>query len=146
MEEFYFSQKNRMIKEKKEILVLEKYENDFSFKENKSNLNISFNRIAFIFFILLLVCTIYSIKIIYLGIQKPSILKSRNLEIIENFRADILDRNNNFIAKTVNTTIVGINPNLIINDDKLLLNLKIIFPNKDFVDIKKKIKKKNILD
>ena len=142
MEEFYFSQKNRMIKEKKEILVLEKYENDFSFKENKSNLNISFNRIAFIFFILLLVCTIYSIKIIYLGIQKPSILKSRNLEIIENFRADILDRNNNFIAKTVNTTIVGINPNLIINDDKLLLNLKIIFPDKDFVDIKKKIKKK----
>ena len=34
-----------------ENLTLESYENEFSFKENKSNLNISFNRIAFIFFI-----------------------------------------------------------------------------------------------
>ena len=33
------------------ILFLEEYENEFSYKKNKSNLNIQFNRVAFIFFI-----------------------------------------------------------------------------------------------
>ena len=131
-----------MIKKKEDALVLEQYENDFSFKENKSNLNISFDRIAFIFFISFLACLIYCIKIIYLGLQTTSSVKNNDIQIIKNFRADILDRNNNFIAKTVNTTIVGINPNLIINEDKLLLNLKIIFPSKDVNEIKSKIKKK----
>ncbi len=131
-----------MIKKKEDALVLEQYENDFSFKENKSNLNISFDRIAFIFFISFLACLIYCIKIIYLGLQTTSSVNNNDIQIIKNFRADILDRNNNFIAKTVNTTIVGINPNLIINEDKLLLNLKIIFPSKDVNEIKNKIKKK----
>ena len=120
------------------------YENNFLFEENKSNLNISFNRIAFIFFLFTIVCLIYSIKILYLGSQQPNINNNKNIQIIENFRADIVDRNNNFIAKTVNTTIVGINPNLIINEDKLLLNLKIIFPDQDLNKIKKKILKKKI--
>ena len=35
----------------RENLILENYENEFLYKENKSNLNISFNRIALIFFI-----------------------------------------------------------------------------------------------
>ena len=61
----------------------------------------------------------------YLGLQQPSLSKNQNKQIIENFRADIVDSNNNFIAKTVNTTIAGVNPNLIIDQDRLLLNLKI---------------------
>ena len=48
-----------MDKKNIENLILESYENEFSFKENKSNLNISFNRIAFIFFIFLMIVTIY---------------------------------------------------------------------------------------
>ncbi len=131
-----------MINKKKDKPVLEVYENNFLFEENKSNLNISFNRIAFIFFLFTIVCLIYSIKILYLGLQQPNINNNKNIQIIENFRADIVDRNNNFIAKTVNTTIAGINPNLIINKDKLLLNLKIIFPDQDLNKIKKKILKK----
>ena len=39
-----------MINKKKDKSALEVYENNFLFEENKSNLNISFNRIAFIFF------------------------------------------------------------------------------------------------
>ena len=31
-------------------LILENYESDFFYEKNKSNLNITFNRIAFIFF------------------------------------------------------------------------------------------------
>ena len=40
-----------MDKYDKNKLVLENYENEFSFKRKKSNLNITFNRIAFIFFV-----------------------------------------------------------------------------------------------
>ena len=125
-----------------ENLTLEGYENEFSFKENKSNLNISFNRIAFIFFIFLMVCLIYSIKVIYLGSKNSKILNKKINLIKTNFRADIVDRNENFIAKTVNTLTVGIRPNLIIDEKKLLINLQLIFPGKDFSNIKKRIKKK----
>jgi len=125
-----------------ENLTLESYENEFSFKENKSNLNISFNRIAFIFFIFLMVCLIYSIKVFYLGSLNSKILQKKTYPTKVNFRADIVDNKGNFIAKTVNTLTVGINPNLIINQRKLLINLQLIFPDKDFSNIKKKIKKK----
>ena len=50
-----------MTETNKENLTLVDYENEFSYKANKSNLNISFNRIAFIFFIFLMICSIYSI-------------------------------------------------------------------------------------
>ena len=125
-----------------ENLTLESYENEFSFKENKSNLNISFNRIAFIFFIFLMVCLIYSIKVFYLGSLNSKILQKKIYTSKTNFRADIIDRNGNFIAKTVNTLTVGIRPNLIIDEKKLLINLQLIFPDKDFSNIKKRIKKK----
>ena len=125
-----------------ENLTLESYENEFSFKENKSNLNISFNRIAFIFFIFLMVCLIYSIKVFYLGSLNSKILQKKIYASKTNFRADILDRNGNFIAKTVNTLTVGVRPNLIIDEKKLLINLQLIFPDKNFSNIKKRIKKK----
>ena len=127
-----------------ENLTLESYENEFSFKENKSNLNISFNRIAFIFFIFFMISLIYSIKVFYLGSLNSRILQNKLYPINKNYRADILDINGNFIAKTINTLIVGIRPNLIIDEKKLLINLKLIFPEKNFVDIKEKIKKKKI--
>ena len=56
-----------MTKTNRENLTLENYENKFLYKENKSNLNISFNRIAFIFFIFIMICFIYSLKAFYLG-------------------------------------------------------------------------------
>ena len=78
-------------------LTLESYENEFSFKEKKSNLNISFNRIAFIFFIFLIICFIYSIKIFYLGSLNWKQPKKNFEQIKLNFRADIVDNKGNFI-------------------------------------------------
>ena len=131
-----------MTETNKENLTLVDYENEFSYKANKSNLNISFNRIAFIFFIFLMICSIYSIKAFYLG-SLHSKQKIKNIDQVKtNFRADIIDRDGNLMAKTVNTLTVGINPNLIINEKKLLINLQLIFPDKDFNEVKKKIKKK----
>ncbi len=131
-----------MSEKKIENLFIENYENEFSYKENKSNLNISFNRIAFIFFIFFIVFIIYSIKIFYLGSLHSDFLSNNNHQVKKNFRANIIDRNGNFVAKTVNTLTVGIDPNLIIDEKRLLINLKLIFPKKNFKGIDEKIKKK----
>ena len=73
-----------MIKMNKEKLIIEDYENEFFFKKKNKSLNVSFNRIAFIFFAFLFVCLIYSIKVIYLGsleselsIEKKNFLKKK---------------------------------------------------------------------
>ena len=123
-------------------IVLEDYENEFKFKKNKSNLNISFNRIAFIFFIFFIICTLYSIRVVYLGSLNFKINTSNTYSIKSNYRADITDNNGNFLVKSVRTIDVGINPNLVIDKKKLLINLKLIFPNKDFSHIKKKLNEK----
>ena len=130
-----------MTEKKVENLFIENYENKFSYEENKSNLNISFNRIAFIFFIFLTICIIYSIKVFYLGSLSSDFFPKKSVQVKTNFRADIIDNNGNFIAKTVNTLTAGIEPNLIIDEKKLLINLQIIFPDKNFKEVKRKIKK-----
>ena len=56
-----------MNKNNNEIFILENYESEFSYKKNKSNLNITFNRIAFIYFVFFVISIIYSIKVFYLG-------------------------------------------------------------------------------
>ncbi len=131
-----------MNKDNNEILVLEDYENEFSYKKNKSNLNITFNRIAFIYFVFFMISIIYSIKVFYLGSLNPETEVEKFLPIKKNYRADILDNKGSFIAKAVNTQTVGINPNLIIDEKKLLIRLQILFPDEDFKNVKKRIKKK----
>ena len=135
--------KKKINKDNIETLVLEDYENEFSFEKKKTNLNITFNRIAFIFFVFLTISFIFSIKVIYLGslkldkkVEKPFIIKN-------NYRADIIDNNNNFLVKTVNIINIGVKPNLINNKKKFLINLQLIFPNKNFNEIKKKINDKD---
>ncbi len=124
-----------------ERIVLENYENEFSFKKNKSNLNISFNRIAFIFFIFLFICFIYSMRVLYLSNLNSKISTVVSQPIKSNYRADIIDNSGNFLVKSVRTIDVGINPNLIMDKKKLIINLQLIFQNKDFSTIKKKIYK-----
>ncbi len=104
--------------------------NEFKFDENRSDLKISFERIAFIFFIFFVFAFIFSSKVILLGFKKnPEIKKILKKE---NFRSTILDRDGNILAKTIPIINLGINPNLVIDKEKLLLNLKIIFPDKNF--------------
>ena len=124
-----------MKKKNETNLILEDYETHFYYQ--KSNLSISFNRIAFIFFIFLTISIIFSSKALYLGSLKKN---ENNIEVAKlDYRASLIDRDGNILAKTVITTNVGINPNLVINKDKLLINLKLIFPNKDFKKIEEKL-------
>ena len=89
-------------------IVLEDYENEFKFKKNKSNLNISFNRIAFIFFIFFIICTLYSVRLVYLGSLNFKINTSNTYSIKSNYRADITDNNGNFLVNQ-RTIDAGIN-------------------------------------
>ena len=110
------------------------YENndEFKYNRNKLDIDIKFNRIAFIFFIFLIISIIYSIHLIHLGSRKSNLPKIHQSVIINKLqRADIVDRNGNFLAKTVSSIDIGINPVEIIDQKKLLLNLRYIFPDKD---------------
>ena len=83
-------------------------ENDFdklSKKFNKNKLNVSFNRIAFIFFSFVLVLLVFSLKAFYLTGKDLPI--SNNLNAKKEIRSNILDRNNNILAKTLVTRNIG---------------------------------------
>ncbi len=125
-------------------IIVEDQKNDFLYNENKSKLKISFNRVAFIFFIFFIVFVIFSIHLTHLGSRKPK-LESINVESIplnKLYRADIVDRNGKYLVKTVSSIDIGISTKKVIDKKKLILNLKYIFPNKDFKSIETKLENK----
>ena len=125
-------------------IIIENKQSDFLYQKNKTNLNITFNRISFIFFIFFIIFSIYSIHLIHLGSRKAKIVDN-NINQISNklYRADIIDTNKKYLVKTINSIDIGISPSKIIDEKKLLLNLKYIFPDKNYQTIKKRINKGN---
>jgi cell division protein FtsI (penicillin-binding protein 3) len=128
-----------MMSEKKNNIILEEYENEFLYKKSKTNLNIEFNRIAFIFFLFLLISIIYSIQLLHLGSLKKITNNIKQPITKKNYRADIIDRNGNYLVKTVDSINVGIHPIKIIDKKHLLLMLNHIYENKNLSRIKKKL-------
>ena len=85
---------------------------------------------------------IFSIHLLHLGSRKINFENNQNKDIsLKLYRGDIVDRDGNFLSKTVSTKDIGISPSKIIDKKKLILNLKLIFPNKNYEEIKKKLKK-----
>ena len=122
--------------------ILHNTKDEFEFNKNKTDLDIKFNRVAFIFFIFFIISIIYSVHLIHLGSRKSNIIKNNQTKIINKLhREDIIDRNGNFLAKTVSSVDIGINPSEVINQKKLLLNLRYIFPDKDYELIKTRLKR-----
>ena len=103
-------------------IILENQENDFFYQKNNSKLNISFNRVSFIFFVFFIIFIIYSIHLIHLGSREVKIFDSKNINQITNklYRADIVDRNQKYLVKTINSIDIGISPSKIIEEKKLL--------------------------
>jgi cell division protein FtsI (penicillin-binding protein 3) len=126
-------------------IIIEDYKNNFDYKKNDTNLNIEFNRVAFIFFFFFIIYLIYTIHLIHLGSRKSNVEMKDILPTFSNklYRADIIDIDGNYLAKTVKSIDIGIKTSDIIDKKKLLLSLNIIFPNKDFKKIKKQIDTKN---
>ena len=106
------------------------YNSEFSYNENKSNITISFERIAFIFFVFFIIAVIFSSKVILLSLEDKVFIKKILKK--ENFRSSITDKDGNILAKTVPIINIGINPNLVIDKEKLLITLKLLFPKKKF--------------
>ena len=125
----------------KSKITIEDYKNNFIYKKNETNLNVQFNRVAFIFFIFFIIFLIYTIHLIHLGSRKSKVDKVDNISPIKDklYRADIIDINGNYLAKTVKSIDIGIKTSEIIDKKVLLINLRNIFPKKNFVKIKKKL-------
>jgi len=132
------------MKQSKSKIIIEDYKNNFTYKKSETNLNIQFNRVAFIFFIFFVIYLIYTIHLIHLGSRASKLDEIENIPVaIEKlYRADITDINGKYLAKTVKSIDIGIKSSDVIDQKKLLLSLKIIFPNKDFSKIENKLNKK----
>ena len=126
-------------------IILEDDQSEFFYKENKLKLNISFNRVSFIFFIFFMIFVIYSIHLIHLGSRSSKIEFNDNLISNSNnlYRADIVDRNGKYLSKTVSSIDIGISTQKVIDKKKLLVNLKYIFPNKNYQKIESQLENKN---
>ena len=127
---------------KKDRFILYNNNDEFEYRKNTSDIHINFNRVAFIFFVFFIISIVYSIHLTHLGSRKSEDLDKNQIKTLNKLkRADIVDRDGNFLAKTVSSIDIGINPVEIIDHKKLLLNLGYIFPNKDYELIKFKFKK-----
>ena len=104
---------------KKRIYIIEN-EDGFKFSEKKRI--VSFNRVAFLFFFILFIFLLYSTKIVYLGSSSPK-QKYQMTNKIKNYRADVIDVDGRFIAKSVITYNIGVKPDLINDKKKFLLKL-----------------------
>ena len=76
----------------------------------------------------------------HLGSRKSNLKAIANIKQPLNnlYRADIVDRNGKYLVKTVSSVDIGISPLKIIDEKKLIFNLRYIFPNENYVEIKKK--------
>ena len=132
------------MKSSKSKIIIVDYKNNFTYKKNKTNINIQFNRVAFIFFVFFIIYLIYTIHLIHLGSRKSNVDKDNILPVFEDklYRADITDINGNYLAKTVSSIDIGIKTSDIIDKEILLINLRNIFPKKNFVKIQKQFNTK----
>jgi len=101
---------------------------------------VSLNRITFLSFIFFSMILIFSIIIIFLSLSPDKNFFSENIN--QNFvkaRRDIVDRNGIIIARNIGIYSAGIRPQLTKNKEKLLLNLRLIFPELESNKIKNKL-------
>ena len=124
-------------------IFFEDYETSkYEYKQQStfSEVKLSLNRVSFIFFIFLVVAFVFGSKIIYLAsIKKENYFTNKLVPSVFLKRQDILDRNNNLLARNVKLYSAAIKPQFITDKGKLLINLRMIFPNMDIDKIKKKI-------
>ena len=100
-----------MTRHKDNKIHLSDFGNEFTFSKKFHKNNISFNRVAFVFFLFILISLIFSVKIFYYSSIPERQLTPKKPIQKKNFRSDIIDIDGNYVAKTVLTNNVGINPN-----------------------------------
>ena len=107
---------------------------------NSKRIKISLNRVTFLFFVFFSLIFVSSTKIIYLSLsQDKKILIQKNKKDFEILRSDITDRDGTIIARNIIVYRAGIRPQFIKDKDKFLIKLRLIFPEINFKEVKKKL-------
>jgi len=106
---------------------------------NKTNFTkVSLNKVTFLFFIFLSVTLIFGAKIIYLSLSPDKNYLSQNInQRLIKERRDIVDRNGVILARNIDIYDVAVVPKLVKDEKKLLINLKLIFPELNINKIRK---------
>ena len=139
----FFKKKNNNTQKNKKSFYYDDYSHENNIKtKNNNSIEISKSRMAFTFFVILSIAAILGIKILYLSFfEKESFSNIYNKKNFLPNRIDIVDRNGEILARSVNAWAAGISPKLIKDEKKLLINLKIIFPNLNLKKLEEKIAK-----
>ena len=130
-----------MTKKNERKIYLSDLDDEFSFSKKLTKKNISFNRVAFIFFFFVLISVIFSVKIFYYGSISKEILLQKKISKKSLVRSDFIDSDGNYLAKTVLTNNVGLNPKSVSDKKKLLIKLKLLFPDLDVENFNNRFKK-----
>ena len=103
---------------------------------NQNKIKINQDRVYLLFFIFFSLISIFAIKIIFISIQIPTNNSYSNFnKSFEPLRSDILDRNGILIARNIKVYHAGIKPNIVKNRENLILKLRLVYPELDFVKI-----------
>ena len=139
----FFKKKNNNTQKNKKSFYYDDYSHENNIKtKNNNSIEISKSRMAFTFFVILSIAAILGIKILSLSFfEKESLSSIYNKKNFLPNRIDIVDRNGEILARSVNAWAAGISPKLIKDEKKLLINLKIIFPNLNLKKLEEKIAK-----
>ena len=117
---------------------------DFVNVKNNKQAKTSLNRTVFLFFIFLSLTAIFSFKIFYITLFNDNVsLSDNNYKKLIKTRADIVDRNNVILARNADSYSAAIRSKLVKDKKKLLIQLRLLFPDLDFKTIAKKIDNSN---
>ena len=130
-----------MTKNNERKIYLRDLDDEFSFSKKLTKKNISFNRVAFVFFFFVVISLIFSVKIFYYGSISKEILLQKEISKKSLVRSDFIDSDGNYLAKTVLTNNVGLNPKSVSDKKKLLIKLKLLFPDLNVENFNNRFKK-----
>ena len=101
------------------------------------------DRIYLLFFFFFSLVLIFSIKITHISLNKKNIFNNqKQLKHFSLTRRDIVDRNGEIISRNINTFHAAVDPKLIQDKKKFLLNLRLNFPELPIDEIETKLKNK----
>jgi cell division protein FtsI (penicillin-binding protein 3) len=104
------------------------------------NSNISQDRIYLLFFLFFSLIAIFSIKITFVSLKNPEILKYEiNQSQFALLRRDIIDRNGTLISRNVKSYHAAINPKLIKDKKNFLIKIRLNFPNLSTKQVEEKL-------
>ncbi len=121
--------RNKYFNENQKSFYFEDYLETNQNKKKYENTNISQDRIYILFFFFFCLVAIFSIKITIVSFKKLEIQNYNKPTQFVVLRRDIVDRNDILLSRNVKSFHAAINPKLVKDKEKLLLKLRLNFPD-----------------